>query len=183
MATSISQTLDDAIPYKTHEGEHHGDFSGFSLKVTRSTVLFAACAALNSCNLGYDIGVSTNAGSLIQKDLGLTDVQRQLFVGSLNFWSIFGSLFSHWICDVYGRRKAFQVAAVSFIAGLIIMAAANGFAVLVRSWWLTFHVLHLPITIVASSNSHSFRSCFPDGGTFLRRLRCGLWIGGAYKYC
>lgn len=132
MAASVSQNLGDTHFYKTHQGEHHGDFSGTSLKVTRSTVLFAACAALNSCNLGYDIGVSTNAGSLIQKDFGLTDVQRELFVGSLNFWSIFGSLFSHWACDVYGRRKAFQVAAVSFIVGLIIMAAANGYAVLVR---------------------------------------------------
>jgi MFS family permease len=115
---------------KTHQGEHHGDFSDISLKVTRATVIFSLCAALNSCNLGYDIGVSTNAGSLIQKDLGLTDVQRQLFVGSLNLWSIFGSLFSHWICDAYGRRKSFQVAAVAFIIGLIIMACANSFTVL-----------------------------------------------------
>ncbi|KAG7361010.1 D-xylose-proton symporter [Nitzschia inconspicua] len=114
----------------THEGEHHGDYSDISLKVTRATVIFTLCAALNSCNLGYDIGVSTNAGSLIQRDLGLTDIQRELFVGSLNFWSIFGSLFSHWICDVYGRRKSFQVAALAFIIGLIIMACANGFAVL-----------------------------------------------------
>jgi MFS family permease len=62
------------------------------------------CAALNSCNLGYDIGVSTIAGGLIQSDMGLTDIQRELFVGSLNLWSIFGSLFAHWICDKYGRR-------------------------------------------------------------------------------
>ena len=41
---------------KTHEGEHHGDFSDISLKITRSTVLYAMCAAINSCNLGYDIG-------------------------------------------------------------------------------------------------------------------------------
>jgi MFS family permease len=75
-------------------------------------------------------GVSTNAGSLIQRDLNLTDVQRELFVGSLNFWSIFGSFFSHWICDRYGRRKSFQVAAVSFIIGVIVMACANGYAVL-----------------------------------------------------
>ncbi|KAL3903184.1 MAG: hypothetical protein SGILL_010542, partial [Bacillariaceae sp.] len=74
--------------------------------------------------------VSTNAGSLIQRDLGLTDVQRELFVGSLNFWSIFGSFGSHWICDKYGRRKSFQVAALAFIVGVIIMACANGYAVL-----------------------------------------------------
>jgi MFS family permease len=135
MSTSL---FDDVTSYKTHEGEHGNDFSDASLKVTRSTYLFAACAALNSCNLGYDIGVSTNAGSLIQKDLDLTDVQRELFIGSLNFWSIFGALFSHWICDIYGRRRAFQVAAVSFIIGLVIMAVANGYTVLVRIELLDF---------------------------------------------
>jgi MFS family permease len=92
--------------YKTHAGEHHGDFSDTSLKITRHTFIFAMCAALNSCNLGYDIGVSTIAGGLIQSDMGLTDIQRKLFVGSLNLWSIFGSLFAHWICDKYGRRHS-----------------------------------------------------------------------------
>jgi MFS family permease len=124
-STNLSNTI-----YKTHEGEHHGDFSDTSLKVTRSTYIFALCAAINSCNLGYDIGVSTNAGALIQRDLDLTDVQRELFVGSLNFWSIFGSLFAHWICDKYGRRHSFRVAAVSFIVGLVVMALANGYTML-----------------------------------------------------
>ena len=114
----------------THEGEHHGNYDGSSIKVTRSTVLFAFCAALNSCNLGYDIGVSTNAGPLVQSEFGMSDQQRELFIGSLNFWSIFGSVFSHWICDYLGRRKAFQVAALHFIVGVLIMATANGFATL-----------------------------------------------------
>jgi MFS family permease len=116
--------------YKTHEGEHHTDFSDGSVKITRSTMIFAMCAAVNSCNLGYDIGVSTTAGGLVQEDLGLTDGQRELFVASLNFWSIFGSMFAHWICDKYGRRYSFVVAAVSFIVGLIIMAVSNSFEIL-----------------------------------------------------
>jgi MFS family permease len=93
-------------------------------------MIFALCAALNSCNLGYDIGVSTNAAGLVQRDLGLTNVQRGLFVGSLNFWSIFGSMFSHWICDALGRRRSFQVAALNFIIGVLIMATANSYVVL-----------------------------------------------------
>jgi MFS family permease len=128
--TNLSRAGDGPKVAKTHEGEHHADFSDGSVKITRSTMIFAMCAAVNSCNLGYDIGVSTNAGGLIQEDLGLTDVQRELFVGSLNFWSIFGSLFAHWICDKYGRRSSFVVAAVSFIVGLIIMAIANSFEIL-----------------------------------------------------
>ena len=46
----------------SHEGEHHNDFGG-DLGITRSTYIFALCAALNSVNLGYDIGTSTSAGS------------------------------------------------------------------------------------------------------------------------
>jgi len=128
--TSFSTVNNETEVYKSHEGEHHGNFSDKSVKVTRSTVVFALCAALNSCNLGYDIGVSTRAGGLIQDDLGLTDFQRELFVGSLNFWSIFGAMFSHWICDAYGRRRSFQVTAVFFIIGVVIMSISNGFAVL-----------------------------------------------------
>jgi MFS family permease len=131
-STNLSGGGGDApILYKTHEGEHHADFSGDgSIKITRSTYIFALCAAVNSCNLGYDIGVSTNAGGLIQKDLGLTDVQREVFVGSLNLWSIFGSLFAHWVCDKYGRRHSFVVAAISFIVGVVVMAMAGGYTML-----------------------------------------------------
>jgi len=125
-----NDTNERTTAYKSHEGEHHGNFDASSVKVTKSTVIFALCAALNSCNLGYDIGVSTHAGGLIQTDLGLTDVQRELFVGSLNFWSIFGSMFSHWICDAFGRRRSFQVAAINFILGVLIMATAGGFGAL-----------------------------------------------------
>ena len=131
MNTSLSTfSTTNNETYKSHEGEHHANFNDKSVRVTRSTVVFSLCAALNSCNLGYDIGVSTSAGGLIQRDLGLTDIQREIFVGSLNFWSIFGSMFSHWICDAYGRRRSFQVAAATFIIGIVIMSSANGFAVL-----------------------------------------------------
>lgn len=129
MSTSSNDDDGDGV-YKSHEGEHHGNHHHILVKVTKSTVIFALCAALNSCNLGYDIGVSTNAASIIQRDLGLTDIQRELFVGSLNFWSIFGSFFSHYICDACGRRRSFQVAAVTFIVGVVIMSSANGYAAL-----------------------------------------------------
>jgi hypothetical protein len=100
------------IPYSPHlvqtnEGEHHGDAGGVSLEISRSTYIYCLCACLNSCNLGYDIGIGTQAGRLIQDDLGLTRVQRELFVGSIDFWA------SKW-CDVVcsparppGTRKTY----------------------------------------------------------------------------
>lgn len=131
MANPSPGSSDDAA-YRTNGGEHNADFSRDedNIQLTRHTFIFAMCAAVNSCNLGYDVGVSTNAGALIQRDMNLTDVQRELFIGSLNMWSIFGSLFAHWICDRYGRRHSFKVAAIGFIIGLIIMAAAPNYTIL-----------------------------------------------------
>jgi MFS family permease len=115
---------DDAIESGGGESEetHH--------KVTRSTVIFALCAAVNSCNLGYDVGVNTNAGPKIQKYFDLTDVQLELFLGSINFWSMFGALMAHHVTDKYGRRKTFLTAAIGFLVGILIMATAQSYQVL-----------------------------------------------------
>lgn len=116
---------------QTHEGEHrydHGDAASSVLKVTRHTTLYAFCAALNSCNLGYDIGVNTGAGPLLQSSLGLTDLQVEIFMGSLNLYAMVGALSSHWISDRLGRRWAFRVAAMGFIFGTVIQSGAGGYA-------------------------------------------------------
>jgi MFS family permease len=137
---STPPTLEDVysnsgvdVPQKmvvSHPGEHHGDHGSTSVKITRSTYIYAMCAAVNSCNLGFDIGVNTNAGVRIQKDFGLSDVQVEALIGSINFWSMFGALFAHYVCDRYGRRRSFIVAAVGFIIGVIIMASAWSYWVL-----------------------------------------------------
>ena len=68
---------------QTHEGEHHGDFGSQEIPLLHATKIFALCAAVNSCNLGFDIGVSTSVGPLIQDDFGLSDAQREVFVVSI----------------------------------------------------------------------------------------------------
>jgi MFS family permease len=116
---------------QTHEGEHHGDYGGgVEIPITRSTYIYAFCAALNSCNLGYDVGVSTNVGGLIQDDFGLSDRQREVFVGAINFWSMFGAIFSNVVSDKFGRRRSFVVAAVLFILGVLIQSTANSLTLL-----------------------------------------------------
>jgi len=96
---------------QTHEGEFHGDMgdSGPAITVTKSTKLFCFCAALNSCNLGYDIGVSSEAGILVKDSMGLSDTQIEVFLGSLNLFAMVGAIFSHVITDRWGRRGAFIV--------------------------------------------------------------------------
>ena len=43
---------------------------------------------------------------------------------------MFGALGAHWICDRYGRRLSFIVAAAGFIVGIVIMACAWSYAAL-----------------------------------------------------
>ena len=124
--------------------------------ITRATKLFVWCASLNSINLGFDIGVSTEAGRLIQNDMGLTreyttaiamglifqsfvvrvtynaflylvftELQRELFIGSLNFWAMFGALLAQSISDRFGRRMTFVIAAVGFNLGILIMILSH----------------------------------------------------------
>jgi sugar porter (SP) family MFS transporter len=95
--------------------------------------LYSFCAALNSCNLGYDIGVSTNTGPLLQTEFNLSDDQLELFLGSLNFWSILGALISPYITDQWGRRTTFSIAALGFCVGISIMATATSFEIVLAA--------------------------------------------------
>lgn len=114
------------------------DFLGVDQQLINSFLMYslfmiitvALCAAVNSCNLGFDIGVSTSVGTLIQEDFNLSNIQREVFVGSLNFFAMFGAFSSNYFSDRYGRRQTFLVAAMGFIFGIIICALSPGFGVL-----------------------------------------------------
>ncbi|GKY95357.1 protein O-mannosyltransferase 2 [Mayamaea pseudoterrestris] len=114
----------------SHVGEHHEDFGSTPITLTRATKLYAICASVNSCNLGYDIGVSTETGRMVQAYFNLTTTQRELFIGSINFWAIFGALGSQYFTDRFGRRRTFIVAAIGFIIGVLIQTFAPSFTIL-----------------------------------------------------
>ena len=99
--------------------------------ITPSTRLYCLCAALNSVNLGYDLGVSTSASSLIQSQFELSQGQLEAFLGCINLASIFGALFSPTISDVCGRRATFLVAAVGFVIGVVVVTTATSYGTLV----------------------------------------------------
>jgi hypothetical protein len=113
--------------HQSHPGEHRGDYGGTKVKIPKKVYIWALCAALNSCNLGYDIGVNTGAGPLLQEDLGLSDIQIELFFGSLNLYAMVGGLAAHWITDRLGRRNAFVVSNIFFIIGIVVQTVAQGY--------------------------------------------------------
>ena len=71
---STSKPIDS---HHLHHDNHNNDdgreeTTVAAVTITKATYLFVFCASLNSCNLGFDIGVSTEAGRLIQNDMGLS---------------------------------------------------------------------------------------------------------------
>ena len=69
---------------QTHEGEYHDDHGEYgNVGITNSTYLFAFCAALNSCNLGYDIGVRHG---ILSVAIARGRIWQSLYVGSDLDW-------------------------------------------------------------------------------------------------
>jgi sugar porter (SP) family MFS transporter len=92
--------------------------------------LLAACAALNSCNVGLDIGVNSPAGILVQEDLELSNLQLELFMGSMNFFALIGALGSSTIIAKMGMTGSFIVSSVVFVIGILVMVLSNSYKVI-----------------------------------------------------
>ena len=161
---------------QSHQGEHRGDFGSVEVNVTKYTKLMAFCAALNSCSLGYDIGVNTCAGPLVKDYMGLSNIQLEIFFGSLNLFAMVGAIGAHSISDRHGRRWSFIAAAVFFICGCAVLVAAQSFtALMVGRTFIGLGVgFGLAVRLYRKSNiliayktsqyntSHSFASILPD---------------------
>lgn len=61
----------------------------------------------------------SGAGMLIRENLKISRVQEQVLVGSLNLFSLIGSLASGKTSDSIGRRYTMALAAATFLAGAI----------------------------------------------------------------
>ncbi|KAL6855977.1 hypothetical protein ACP4OV_018779 [Aristida adscensionis] len=90
----------------------------------------AILASMASIILGYDIGVMSGAAIYIKQDLKITDVQLEVLMGILNFYSLIGSFAAGRTSDWIGRRFTVVFAAAFFFAGALIMGLAGDYAML-----------------------------------------------------
>lgn len=90
--------------------------------------MLALCAALNSTNDGFDIGVGAGVSTHLQEEMQLTDLQVGIFFGSLSFMAALGGLTSHRISDHFGRRLTFVAAQVVVIVGIAAVCSSRSFA-------------------------------------------------------
>lgn len=84
-------------------------------------------AALSSFLFGYHLGVVNDTLETISMDLGFSGstIAEGLVVSTCLAGAFFGSLFSGWIADGIGRRRAFQLCALPMIIGASMSATAN----------------------------------------------------------
>ncbi|XP_061343864.1 polyol transporter 5-like isoform X2 [Gastrolobium bilobum] len=76
---------------------------------------------------GSDIGVMSGAAVLIRENLKISSVQEEVLVGTLNVFSLIGSLASGKTSDWIGRRYTIVLAASTFLVGAIFMGLAPSF--------------------------------------------------------
>eukprot|EP00562_Extubocellulus_spinifer_P029283 CAMPEP_0178717316 /NCGR_PEP_ID=MMETSP0699-20121125/21838_1 /TAXON_ID=265572 /ORGANISM="Extubocellulus spinifer, Strain CCMP396" /LENGTH=326 /DNA_ID=CAMNT_0020367101 /DNA_START=72 /DNA_END=1053 /DNA_ORIENTATION=- len=136
------------------------------LTVSRTVYILTFCAALSSCNLGFDIGtrvsyafaicfvnhvhacesylfylitlhlpsyhpgVNTDAGILVQQSMKLSDVQLELFMGSINLYAIIGALISSKAVNSFGLRVSFIASAIFFLVGIVMQVCSSTFELL-----------------------------------------------------
>ncbi|KAL7570497.1 hypothetical protein ACA910_004278 [Epithemia clementina (nom. ined.)] len=92
---------------------------------SRYVYALASCAVLNTCNVGFDIGVNSPAGILIQQDLRLSDWQLELFMGSINLFSLWGAMGNSWLVVRWGMKASFVLSSCLFLVGTLLVVLAN----------------------------------------------------------
>jgi len=108
------------------EGEHHLD-SGEYVEITRAVKVYTLCASLHSVIVGYDQGVSTHISMLVQKEFGLSDWERGLYLAILFLFMMVGAVGSPFISDRVGRRAAMACSSYVFLAGTVMMILTGSF--------------------------------------------------------
>ncbi|XWS72023.1 hypothetical protein CRYUN_Cryun02cG0005000 [Craigia yunnanensis] len=141
---------------------HRSRFNNYALAA-------AIIASTNSVLLGYDIGVMSGAVLYIRDNLKITSTQVEILVGSLNVFSLIGSLASGKTSDSIGRRYTIVLAAATFLIGAILMGLAPSFPFLmagrvVAGIGVGFALMIGPVYTaeISPAMTRGFLSSFPE---------------------
>jgi MFS transporter, SP family, galactose:H+ symporter len=97
----------------------------------RNVVMTAAIAGLGGLLFGYDTGIIASALLFVKKDFDLSSFEQGMVVSAVPVGAIFGAAIAGQAADTLGRRRTIVSAAVVFIIGALLSAAAPGLALLV----------------------------------------------------
>lgn len=135
-SSEIDNDESNAILNENGNGSHviiepHKDTFTFGkaaeVELTSAVKLFAFCASINSLIVGYDQGITTHIGRLVQDEFQLSDLERGVFVASFFTFMVVGALCSPFVSDRFGRRTALAVASYVFLIGAIMMIFARSY--------------------------------------------------------
>jgi SP family galactose:H+ symporter-like MFS transporter len=98
---------------------------------TATAVFIGLLAALAGLMFGLDIGVISGATQFIQHDFGIGDHTIEWIVSSMMFGAAIGALVSGWLSKGLGRKRSLIIAAILFVIGSLLSAAAHGPATLI----------------------------------------------------
>ncbi|KAK4477093.1 hypothetical protein RD792_016301 [Penstemon davidsonii] len=129
----------------------------------------AFLASMTSILLGYDIGVMSGAIIYIQRDLKITEVQKEVVMGILNVYSLLGSAAAGRTSDWIGRRYTIILAGVIFFAGALLMGFATNYAFLMVGRFVAgigvgYALMIAPVYTaeVSPASARGFLTSFPE---------------------
>lgn len=116
---------DEANPGK------RGTAKGGAIRGQRLVYLAAACAAVGGLLSGYDTGVISGALPFIEKSFSLSTFEQGLVVSVVLVGAAVAAIGGGSFSDRIGRRRSLILAAVLFIAGAVLSAAAGSMQLLI----------------------------------------------------
>lgn len=102
-----------------------------SPKGRRKIARWAAAIAMGGFLFGFDTGVVSGALLYVKKDFDLNSFEQGSVVSVLLIGAVIGAMTAGRLSDMLGRRKSLGLVGGVFILGTILVAAANGYAVLI----------------------------------------------------
>ena len=107
-----------------------GDCQDGSDTRSKELLRLVAVAAATAATLGYDVGIMAAAIQPLEKEMNLTDVQKEVAMGSLNFIAAVGALIGGHVANRKGRKPTVSVCGWLFVVGTFCMALAPHYTLL-----------------------------------------------------